>query len=107
MLVVNRVELTPFDQPLEMRELECCSPRGLEQDFEAGDEIVEVGDVREDVVGRHQIGGAVLAREPPRDLRTKIGDFGRDPLADRDLGDVRAGSMPSTPISRSLKYCSR
>jgi hypothetical protein len=57
-LVVDRVELHLADEVEEMRELDRQHARRLEHAGEAGDEVVEVGHVRQHVVGDHEVGRA-------------------------------------------------
>src|SRR4026207_889905 len=63
MLVVDRVELVAFHQPIQMRKLHGDDASRLEQDLHPGDKIVECGHVRQYVVTEQQIRLAGLARD--------------------------------------------
>ena len=96
--MVDGVELVLRDQPLEVRELERDHALRLEQARHAADEVVEVGHLREDVVGDDQVGRAgprptmPLGAAPRR--RTRRGSA--RPSAARPRATLAAGSMPST-----------
>src|SRR5688572_26344535 len=55
MLVVNRVELVSFDEPLEMGKFHRNDTAGLEENFHPCDEIIQVGNMREHVIAKQQI----------------------------------------------------
>ena len=61
-LVVDRVELVLFDESREVRELHRDHTVGLQQQLDAGDEVVEVGDLGQHVVPDHQVGPDAVAR---------------------------------------------
>ena len=91
-----------------MRELQRHDAFGLEQDLDAGDEVVEVGNLRQDVVADDQVGLAALARELSSPALTpknsvRVGT----PLAMAACATFTAGSMPSTGTPSGRKCCSR
>ena len=67
MLVVDRVVLEPFEQPSQMRELEC---GGAPQraGWKPLHEVVQVGNLREHVVPQHEIGRPPLVDQALRKL---------------------------------------
>ena len=76
-LVVDRVELIEPQQVQHVMEFERRHPGRLEQYLEAGNEVVDVRNVRDHVVGRHQVGayafrGECLGRVAPK----KAYDYG-------------------------------
>ena len=66
-------------------EFECHNSGGLEQYFEAGNEVVEIGNMRDDIVGDHQVStytfrGECLGRVAPKkayDYRYVLGGSAR------------------------------
>src|SRR4029077_95588 len=54
--VIDRIELVLRDQPQEMWKLEGGDARGLEQQGAASDEIIDVRNMRQNIVGRREIG---------------------------------------------------
>ena len=62
--MVDRVELVELDQPQQVRELHRDHAALGEQDLHAADEVVEVGDVGEDVVAQQQVGLEVAGDLP-------------------------------------------
>ena len=67
------------------------TPCGRQHRCHAGDEVVEVGDVGEDVVGDQQVGAAALGHEPGGELAAEELDDGLDAPLPGDLGDVGGG----------------
>ncbi len=63
MLVIDGVELHLFDQPQQVGELHRQHTVVREHPGEAGDEIVEVGHMRQHVVADQQIGGDAFAAQ--------------------------------------------
>ena len=60
MFVIDVVELVQRQQVEDVMELESRHAGRFEQFLESGDEVVQVRDVRHDVVGRHQVGRMAL-----------------------------------------------
>ena len=88
-LVVDRVELRLLDQAQQVRELHRDAPPGVEQELEAGDEVVEVRHVGEHVVADDQVGRRALVGEPRAELRAEERDQRRDAVRLGDRGHVR------------------
>ena len=86
--MVDRVVLEVLDQLREVRELERRGPVRGEQRRDARGEVVDVGDLREDVVPEHEIGVTALRGEPTPELAPKNSVIVSDAARDRGLGDV-------------------
>ena len=107
MLVVDGVVLVLVDETGEMGELERrCSAR-CQEPLDAADEVIEIGDLGEDVVPDDQIGTCSLGGY-------SLGDCGSEEVDERGdaslLGarsDVGGGSIPMTGIPRETKCCRR
>ena len=82
-------------------------PRGLQQDRQSGDEVVQVGHVRQHVVGADQVGLLACGGEPARGRRAEEGDLGRHALAFGDRGDIGGRLHAEHGDARWRKYCSR
>src|SRR5262249_29388918 len=89
MLVVNGIEFVLRNQLHQMGELHRDSSFGLEEDFHAADEIVQIGNMGEDVIShdqirldspRYQLAGRFLAKKF---------HYGWDSFLNRDFGDIR------------------
>src|SRR5215467_3731385 len=91
MLVVDRVVLPSFDQPKQMRELERHGARVLDQRAQAGSETAYVRYMREDVIGCHEIGLAVAARDHVPCLGTEEVNLCSYALSSSCLSHVRCG----------------
>ncbi len=65
-LVVDRVELVARHQPRQVRELDRDHALGREHPLDAADEVVQVGDVRQHVVGDEQVRPPALGGEAGR-----------------------------------------
>ena len=87
-LVVDRVELVLRHQPLEVRKLQRDHAFRLQQERHAGDEVVEVGHLGQDVVADDQIGALPSATSASASATPKNSTLRRNALVDRDLGDV-------------------
>ena len=90
-----------------MRELDCGSPRGGQETTDTFDEIVDVGDVSEDVIGHHEVGRPsfsriLSAREAPKNS-AHVGT----PLSSAMAATLAAGSTPMTRQPASTKLLSR
>src|ERR1700691_532332 len=55
MLMVDRVELPFRDEVKKVGEFDCDGAAGFEQELDPGDEAVEVGNMRQHVIGHDQI----------------------------------------------------
>ena len=107
-LVVDRVELVLRHQPLEMRELQRDHALRREQPGHAGDEVVEVGDLRQDVVADDQIRPPAFGDQGVRQLDAEEVDARRDAACRSRPGrrSRRARCRaPARPSGR--KCCSR
>lgn len=90
-LVIDGVELEVFDEVAGVREFEDDATGGSDECGEAGDEIVDVGDVGEDVVGENEIGGLAVADKIGGELLGEELVEGGDPGIGSDGGDVGGG----------------
>ena len=89
-LVVDRVELATLDEIAGVGKFEDYAPAGLEQGFQAGDEVVRVWHMGEDVIAEDQVGLTFLASEilckiVPEKFYKRFDSF-----FTCDLGDVRS-----------------
>ncbi len=89
--MVDGVELVPLDQPDQVWELDRDDALRGEDAIHAGGEVVEVGDVGEDVVGDEEVGAAALGGEPVGDRAAEELHDGLDALGAGGLGDVGGG----------------
>jgi hypothetical protein len=64
MLVIDRVELETFDEPHQVRNLDADDTVRRQEDSHPVYEVVELGDLRKDVVGHDQVGLPMLGDEP-------------------------------------------
>ena len=96
-LVVDRVELGPFEQPLNVRELEREQAVRRQQPGKALDEVVEVGDLGEDVVAGDQVGPAARCDELVGELHAEEACERRDALGVGHRRDVLGGLDPEDP----------
>ena len=83
MLVIDRVELPLGHQLIEVRELKCCNSMGLQQQTESSDEIIDVGNVGEDIVGGGQIRRLTTLKELARQFDAEESLNGFDPFESR------------------------
>jgi hypothetical protein len=90
-LVIDGVELEVFDEVAGVREFEDDATCGSDECGEAGDEIVYVGDVGEDIVGENEIGGLAVADKIRGELLGEELVEGGDPAIGSDGGDVGGG----------------
>ena len=91
MFVVDRVELTFRNKAKEMGKFERCGSLRLKQYFEARDEIIHIGNVRQHVIGCHKIGTPAVSSHPLCGLGAEKRDFGRNAFTFRYLGDIGGG----------------
>ena len=96
MLVVNRIELVFRDQPLDMRNLDGYHALRSQEVGHAGDEVVELRHLRQNIVGGDQVCVAMLGDDLSRGFGAEecgpaSGCPWREPSA-----TLAAGSIPST-----------
>ena len=88
-LVIDGVELVEFDEFQEMGKLHRQHPLGLQCKLQAGDEVVDVGDVGENVVADQEVGLGAIGCQDLGGFGAEEPDQGRDALLLGDFGDVR------------------
>ena len=88
-LVVDRVELVFRHQARQMRKLHCDHAPRRKQHFDAADEVVDVGNVRQHVVAEEDICTSMLGSDFGRGLAPEESHDGRNTLVDRAPGHVR------------------
>ena len=106
MLVIDGVELRLLDQPEQVREFERDHAAGLERGLQPADEIVDVGNMGEDVVAADEVGRAVGQPRSASALAEEIDDR-RDALASATSAVLAVGSTPRHGDARAWKFCSR
>src|SRR6266436_4260522 len=89
--VVDGVEFGVFDEIDGVRKFEDDAAFGLEKGFEAGDEVVGVWCVGEDVIAEDEVGFFARDGEFFGDVIAKEFDEGFDAFFARDFGDVSGG----------------
>src|SRR6266536_2734141 len=87
-LVVDGVELVALEQPGQVRELDGGDAAGREQDPHPGHEVVEVGDLGQDVVGDQQVGAPASGHQAPGQVDPEELGEGGHALGGRGRGDV-------------------
>jgi len=87
-LVIDRVELVALDQPLEMRELDGDDAIVGKQRRHSGDEGIEIGDLRKDILAREQVGLNAVGPQLLGELLVEELGQRVDALCLRDLGNV-------------------
>ena len=105
--MVDRVVLEVLDELREVRELERRRPVRPEKRRDAGDEVVDVGHLGEDVVPEHEVGRASLLGQAPAESAPKNSVSVGTPRATAASATFRAGSMPSTGMPCGRKCWSR
>ena len=93
-LVIDRVELVLGDQPLEMRDFDRDNALRAEEEGHAGDEVVELRHLRQNVVGGNQVCVAVLGD----DLSCGFS------IEERREAWESPGREPFPPRSRRVRY---
>ena len=63
MLVVDRVELVELNQLQQVGKFECQHPFGLQQYLEPFDEVVQIRNLCQHVVAKHQVGATTFSRQ--------------------------------------------
>src|SRR6266850_2194625 len=87
-LMIDSIELAALDQPLQVRELQGEHALGFQKSREAGDEVVQVRHVGEDIVRHEQVGSMTSMRYRRRRLPPQELDDGGNPPAFSRPGDV-------------------
>src|SRR5260370_3805192 len=89
MLVINRVELIFFHQPLKMGELHSDHTIGFQQDFHSRDKIIQFGYLGKNVVAQEQI--SLLAARRKLACRLSAEEFHEsgDAFLGSNSGDIR------------------
>ena len=104
MLMINRVEFAMLDHVAEVRKFQHRYALRAENFANACDKSVQVGDVRQYVVGMQNVGAAAVGAESLRQRETEELGEGRNPLLfygnTRDV--LRFGSIPRTGTPLSL-----
>ena len=67
---------------------------GREHDADAADEVVEVGNLGQDVVGDQEVGPPPFGREPPASSRPKNSTIVSNPCSRATAATFAAGSIP-------------
>ena len=80
--MVDCVKLILFDQAKEMWKLECRDSLWLEEDRKSADEIENIGDMRQNVIGRHEISRMSGAKQRPGSFLSKKHHFCRHAFGD-------------------------
>jgi hypothetical protein len=86
--VVDRVELRSLDHSQQVGDLDRDDALGLQYAGQPADELIQVGNVREHVVGHDQVGRHASADELLGELAAEEGDLRRHARLDRHFGDV-------------------
>ena len=87
-LVVDRVELVLRDQGRNMRKLQRHDALGLEDMLHAAQEIVDIGDLCQHVVGDDEVCLLADCHHIVRKPFTEEGDLRRDISGNRHFGDI-------------------
>ena len=88
MFVIDRVELVDFDKPFEVGKLERDRAIGRQQTGHPGGKIVQVGNLRQDIVTDDEISAGALPDETPRQIQSKELNQRRYAFVDRGRGNV-------------------
>src|SRR5262245_4032581 len=91
MLVIDSVELVFGHQPLKVRKLQRDGACRLEQLPHASDEIIDVGNLRQHIVGHDQVRLLAFGRKLKGKPLAEEVDPCRYPLLDSNLGDIGGG----------------
>ena len=106
-LVIDRVELQFADEVQDVRKFEGRDAARLENFRKSGDEFADIGNMRQHIVGRSEIGGKAPRRQFAGRLFAEKGDFRRHAFGARRLRDIGRRLDPSTGTPRAIKCCSR
>ena len=88
MLVIDRVELVFLDQFFEVGEFQGHDAFRLQKAGDSGDEIIEIGNLGQDVVARNEIGAAPFGDELFGEADAEEVDNGLDTFRAGRLGDI-------------------
>src|SRR6185369_1786336 len=88
MFVIDRVELDTLDHPQDVRNFDREYSRRFEKRMQGTDEVVEIGNVCEDVVCDHKVGSLLAFDDSRRSLATQETDLRGNARGDRCRGDV-------------------
>jgi hypothetical protein len=87
--VIDRIELARVDHVFDIRDLDSGEPAGLEHVPNPGDEVVEIGNVCQHVVGVKNVSLVSLARQLLRKCGAEEFDPGVDAVGfDRTCRDI-------------------
>ena len=86
--MVDCVKLVLVDQPLEMRKLECNYPVRRKQMRHACGEVVEIGDLRQNIIANNKIGPPPLGLQALSEFQAKKFDQCRNIFLTRNFGDI-------------------
>ena len=104
MLVIDRVELSVLDQVANIGNLDHGEAVVLQHGMDGGDEVVRIRDMCDDVVGKHEIGGAAFRSQLLSKLPGEEPIERRMPLRTASSACSDAGSTPSTGIPCATKF---
>src|SRR5215510_8949320 len=91
MLVIHLVELVAGNRFVQMRKLEGDRAAWSEENLQSCHEVVEVGNLREDIVAKKQIWDFALRDELARRVAAKKSHERSHAALFRGLGDIRSG----------------
>jgi hypothetical protein len=101
-LVVNRVELAVLDEVAHVRAFDDRDSTAVEHRRKTGNDTIQVGHVREDIVRVNDVGAKPLRRELVGELIAEEANDGSNPLLLRDLCDVLCRFDPEDRNAASL-----
>ena len=93
-LVIDGIELGALDERTQVGDLDDRQPGLPDQQPQAVEESVEIRDMRQDVVGVHDVDAPRAGHEAPGHVRAEKFAEGRHPARARHLGDVGGGLDP-------------
>ena len=93
-LVVDRVKLVELDQLQQMGKFERQHPFGLQNHLEPFDKIIQIRNLCQHVVTKHEVGAAAFGGEFLSQLRSEEAYQGGDALFDSYLGNIRRRLNP-------------
>src|ERR1043165_8493954 len=89
MLVIDGVEFATFNHVFDVRDLDHCLAVVFQNDKQSGNEIVQVGRVRQDVISVHDVSELIFTPELLRQaLAKKFADRRNAALHSSNLGDI-------------------
>ena len=106
--MIDRVDLTVCAQPHQMGKLHCDNPLLGQHDLQPLDEVVQIGDVGEDVVANQEIGAQPLSAQSSCGRLAEEIHTRRNSSAPSYLSNVSRRLYPEDRNLRDQrKYCSR